>query len=412
VTRRRGTAAIALVAALAAVAGGVAAVGIGTAAGWLGGGETIVLESADVGAPQGQAIPAADGPAPLPGDPFDPEAVYRARSAGVVTIYALFPGHGEGEATAQAQGSGFVASADGYILTNSHVITTAGEESATAGVLAAEEIYVEFRDGDRVAAEIVGWDVFNDVGLVRVDPTAHDLAPLPLGDSGEVAVGEPVAAIGSPFGQVSSLTVGVVSATQRAVDSLTSEYSVVDAIQTDAPINRGNSGGPLFNARGEVIGVNAQIRSDSGSSEGVGFAIPINSARRSMEQLVESGHVRYAWVGISTQTVTPSMARVLDLGVDGGAAIQTVVAGSPAERAGLRAGTEEIFLQGFGFLRGGDVVVAIDGQEVASTEDLIRVVAGRLFPGQTAQFGILRDGALLTVEVLLGDRPANPDAGR
>jgi S1-C subfamily serine protease len=136
-----------------------------------------------------------------------------------------------------------------------------------------------------VPARIVGWDLFTDIGVVKVDPDEHRLAPVPLGDSSVGFVGEPVAAIGSPFGQQSSLAVGVVSATERAVDSLTSAYSVIDVIQTDAPINPGNSGGPLFNARGEVIGINAQIRSDSGNAEGVGFAIPINSARRSLDQL-------------------------------------------------------------------------------------------------------------------------------
>ena len=141
---------------------------------------------------------------------------------------------------------------------------------------AATEVYVEFADGDRVGAEIVGWDLFYDVGLLKVRPAEHALVVVPLGDSADVVVGEPVAAIGSPFGQAGSLAVGVVAATRRSVESLTSGYSVIDAIQIDAPINRGNSGGPLFNALGEVIGINAQIRSESGNAEGVGFAIPIN----------------------------------------------------------------------------------------------------------------------------------------
>ena len=150
----------------------------------------------------------------------------------------------------------------------------------------ADRVYVEYQDLDRVPARVVGWDVFDDVALIQVDPQDHALAPVPLGDSSAVAVGEPVAAIGSPFGQEDSLGVGVVSATHRSIESLTSKYSLVDAIQTDAPINHGNSGGPLFDARGRVIGINAQIRSDSGTAEGVGFAVPIDSARRSMEQLV------------------------------------------------------------------------------------------------------------------------------
>ncbi len=171
-----------------------------------------------------------------------------------------------------------------------------------------------FRSGERVSAEVVGFDPFDDVGLLKVDPAEQRLDPVPLGDSSSVVVGDPVAAIGSPFGQTTSLSVGVVSATERSIASLTSTFDLVDAIQTDTPINRGNSGGPLFDARGRVIGINAQIRSDSGTAEGVGFAVPINSAKRSMEQLIATGEVRYAWVGVSTQTVTPAMAEQLGLG--------------------------------------------------------------------------------------------------
>ena len=149
------------------------------------------------------------------------------------------------------------------MLTNSHVITTAGEADETQTPEAAARVYVQYRDGERVAAKIIGWDLYDDVGLLKVDPANHAVSPVPLGDSAAVVVGEPVAAIGSPFGQQSSLSVGVVSATERSIDSLTSSYDLIDAIQTDAPINRGNSGGPMFNARGEVIGINAQIRSES-----------------------------------------------------------------------------------------------------------------------------------------------------
>ena len=235
---------------------------------------------------------------------------------------------------------------------------------------------------------------------------------MPLGDSAAVVVGEPVAAIGSPFGQSTSLAVGVVSATERSVESLTSAYNLVDAIQTDAPINRGNSGGPLFNSLGEVIGINAQIRSDSGNAEGVGFAVPINSARRSMEQLIETGQVRYAWLGVATTTLTPSVARELGLSSLHGAAIESVVPGSPAEQAGLRGGNETVRVEGADIRAGGDVVVAVNGARVASSEDLVRIVAGRLFPGQTARFTILRGGERVIVPVELAERPANPDTQR
>jgi S1-C subfamily serine protease len=402
---------LALLVGLSALGGGAAAVAVGKAVGWLDGGETVVLQAAALPSPPEPAQEVA-ATRPLAGDTFDPALIYRERSQGAVTIYTLFPGPSDGAPDVEAQGSGFVVSPDGYILTNSHVITTSGETVSPEAIEVATDVFVEFSDGARVSAEIVGWDLFDDVGLLRVDPDEHVLASVPLGDSSRVVVGEPVAAIGSPFGQVGSLAVGVVSATERAVASLTSTYSVVDAIQIDAPINRGNSGGPLFNARGEVIGINAQIRTETGNAEGVGFAIPINAAKRSMEQLIESGKVRYAWVGITTQTLTASLASELGLEVEGGAAIQAVIPGSPAAAAGLRAGTEAVFVEGVEFLDGGDIVVAIDGEEVASTEDLIRIVAGRLFPGQTAELTVLREGERIRIGVLLADRPLNPDVGR
>jgi S1-C subfamily serine protease len=405
--RRSSRKLLAVVAIGAALLGGLAALGIGKAAGWLDGDETVVVQRVEGGDGDATATPASARP--LTGDRFDPAAIYELRSPGVVTIHALFGGGDE--SAAESQGSGFVADPAGYILTNSHVITSAGQGEPGAAVVAASEVYVEFQDGNRVPARIVGWDLFSDVGLLKVDPGEHALEVVPLGNSSKVVVGEPVAAIGSPFGQASSLAVGVVSATERSVSSLTSSYNVVDAIQTDAPINRGNSGGPLFNAAGEVIGINAQIRSDSGNAEGVGFAIPINTAGRSMEQLIATGRVRYAWVGISSQTLTPSLAEELDYPVEAGAAIQSVIPGGPAEAAGLLGGSDTIVLDGLQFERGGDVVVAINGTPVRTSEELGRIVAGELFPGETAQFTVIRDGERLTVPIELADRPGDSDLG-
>lgn len=397
-----GRPALALIVVACAVAGGAAALAIGAAAGWVGA-DTIVVERAVPGrASRGQAVPTSAKP--LQGDAFDPARLYDARADGVVTILALFPGHGTDNATAQAQGSGFVVSANGTILTNSHVITTAGEVAPGEQVEPATQVYVEFADGDRAAATIVGWDPFSDVGVLRVDPAAHALAAVPLGDSDSVRVGEPVAAIGSPFGQAGSLSVGVVSAVGRSIDSLTSRYDIADAIQVDAPINRGNSGGPLFNARGEVIGINAQIRSESGNAEGVGFAVPINTAARALQQLLETGEVHYAWIGVKTQTLTASIAAELGLGVQRGAAVDCVVPGSPAERSGLRGADRSTMVDGREFAVGGDVVVAIDGQIVATSEDVSRAVAGLLFPGKPSTFAIVRDGERLEVEVVPADR--------
>jgi S1-C subfamily serine protease len=396
---------------VSAVLGGAVALSLGKAVGW------VDDDAADpatvlVPAPDG-ATPAADrveseAARPLLGNGFDASEIYSKRANGVVTIFALFGDAREAAPGSAAQGSGFVVSEDGYVLTNSHVVTTAGEGAPTEAPESAGTVYVQFRDGERVPAEVVGWDVYDDVGLLKLDPDDHPVSPVPLGDSGDVVVGEPVAAIGSPFGQESSLSVGVVSATQRSIGSLTSGYNLVDAIQTDAPINRGNSGGPMFNARGQVIGINAQIRSESGTAEGVGFAIPINAARRSMEQLIQSGRVRYAWLGVTTQTVTPRMADALGFGADAGAAVQEVVEESPAARAGLRGGGRERDFEGVPIQTGGDLIVAIDGMPVSSAEDVVRAITQRLLPGQSVELTILRGNLRRTVTVVLGERPTTP----
>jgi S1-C subfamily serine protease len=340
---------------------------------------------------------------------FDAARIYADRSSGVVTIYAFFgPVTNEDEAPA-AQGSGFVVSPQGHVLTNSHVITTAGE-GAGGDVRAASEVYVRFGDGDRVAAKVVGWDIFDDVGVLQVDPREHALAPVPLGDSSTVVVGEPVAAIGSPFGKENSLAVGVVSATNRSIESLTSVYELAGAIQTDAPINKGNSGGPLFDARGRVIGINAQIRSQSGNGEGVGFAVPINAAKRSMRQLLATGHVTYSYVGIQTEDLTPSIARQFGDSVERGAMIAEVRVGSPGDKAGLRGATERRFFRGESVSRGGDIVVAIGGVPVRGADDLIRIIAERYAPGETATFTVVRGRETKKMRVVLGERPARPSA--
>jgi S1-C subfamily serine protease len=334
----------------------------------------------------------------VPPSAFDPAALYAARSNGVVTIYANLGADGS------AQGSGFVVDGDGLILTNAHVITNVAESRTVRG---ASAVYVEFSDGDRVRAEIIGWDLFSDVGVVRVSRSDHGLSPVPLGNSAQVVVGEPVAAIGSPFGQQTSLSVGVVSATGRSIDSLTSGFAVANAIQVDAPINRGNSGGPLFDAAGRVIGINAQIESTSGTNEGVGFAIPINVARRSLDQLVRTGKVRYAYIGIRTQDVTPGISRAFKLGARRGALVTRVDDGTPAARAGLRGGTRTEVYNGLDVTLGGDVIVAIGAAPVLGTDDVSRIVSTELLPGQTVTFTVLRGGTKRTkVDVTLGERPA------
>jgi S1-C subfamily serine protease len=381
---------------------------VGFAFDWIaaGGTETVVVETTV--RDESVAVPSPLAAKPLPGNAFDPARIYAARAHGVVTIFSLFDDQTATGAT--GQGSGFVVSPEGYILTNSHVITNAGEGAEGTAVRAADEVFVEFSDGDAVAARVVGWDVFDDVALLKVEPGAHALSPLPLGDSAKVRVGEPVAAIGSPFGAESSLAVGVVSATKRSIAALTSRYQLVDAIQTDAPINRGNSGGPLLDAGGRVIGINAQIRSDTGLSQGVGFAVPVNAAKRSMKELIEKGEVSYAFVGISTDDLTPALGRHLRLAARRGALIAEVPAG-PARRAGMRGGTRRIVFQGREVTVGGDVVVAVGGRPVRSGDDLVRIVTNDLRPGETAVFTVVRGSRRLDLRVTVGERPIAPPGG-
>jgi 2-alkenal reductase len=403
---------LAVVAIVCALLGSGLALTFAKATGWLGDGQTdtVVLTQA-APLPASNNVGEEDTARPLVGNEFDPAQIYRARATGVVTIVAYFGAQEPASLGDAAQGSGFVVSGEGYILTNSHVITTAGEAPGETPE-PASTVFVVFKDEERVPARIVGWDIYDDVGLIKVDPVAHPLSPVPLGDSSHVVVGEPVAAIGSPFGNESSLAVGVVSATERAINSLTSAYELVDAIQTDAPINRGNSGGPMFDSRGRVIGINAQIRSESGNAEGVGFAVPINSAKRSMSQLIKNGKVRYAWLGVSTQTVTPKLAAHFGLAAPRGAAIQTLIDESPAANAGLRPGGAEEDYLGIRFRPGGDLIIAIDGTPVESAEDVVRAVTERLRPGQKTRLTILRGKDRMVVEVVLGERPANPPGDR
>ena len=336
---------------------------------------------------------------------FDPASIYDRLSPGVVTILSLFGGGtslledgGEG-----GQGSGFVVDGNGYIATNAHVVTTdRGDETERA-----EQVFVEFSDGNRVAARIVGHDPNADVALLKVEPEGLSLTPLRLGESESIAVGEPVAAIGSPFGERQSLSTGVISALDRTIQSLT-QFEIGDAIQTDAPINPGNSGGPLLDAEGRVIGINAQIKSQSGGGEGVGFAIPVDAVRRSLRELRQKGRVDYGYLGVETLTVWPQLAERLDLGVETGALVQEVVDGSPAEEAGIEAGTDEISFQGqTEIATGGDLIVGVDGEELTREHDLADEISAHS-TGERVRLTLLRDGARRTVRVELGRRPARP----
>ncbi len=330
---------------------------------------------------------------------LDAEGIYAREAPGVVTVFTAGK---DGESG--GLGSGFVLNGRGEIATNAHVVTE-GERDPKV----VDEVYVEFADGNRVSARIKGFDPDADVALIKVDPTGLDLHPLPLGDSDKVRVGASVAAIGSPFGERQSMSVGIVSATDRDVQSLT-KFRIAGAIQTDAAINPGNSGGPLVDARGRVLGLNQQIESESGTSAGVGFAVPIDLAKRSIAQLREQGHVDYAYLGVSTVDVYPQLAEKFDLAVKKGAWVQTVTDDGPAQAAGLKAGSEadEERFQAQSVIPGGDVIVRIAGRDVSEPTALAGVVA-RLSPGETVPVVVYRGGKKRTVQVKLAKRP--DDAG-
>jgi 2-alkenal reductase len=392
---------VATLALVAAIVGGAAALVVAKSAGWLHGRTTTTVVVRQPAPSTGSAQPVIAA-RPLLGNGFQPAQIYRSRSPGVVTVISYFASP-DGSA---GQGSGFVASANGTVLTSAHVITSAGQGQGGKAV-AARRVYVEFADGDRVQARVVGFDLFDDVGVLQVDPAAHPVAPVPLGDSDRVVVGQPVAAIGSPFGNVDSLSVGVVSAIRRSIPSLTSRYNLVDAIQTDAPINHGNSGGPLFDARGRVIGINAQIRSSGSAAgfEGVGFAVPIDSAKRSLAQLRANGKVEYAYVGITTESLTPSIARQFGYATRQGALIDVVNPGSAGAKAGLHGSSRNVVYEGLDVAVGGDAIVAIDGIPVHQASDVVRIVTQRLLPGERATFTVVRGTHRREVPVLLTERP-------
>jgi S1-C subfamily serine protease len=244
-----------------------------------------------------------------------------------------------------------------------------------------------------------------------VEPRGLSLRVLPLGSSNDLKVGAPVAAIGSPFDEPQSLSVGVISALNRSIESLTG-FSIAGAIQTDAAINHGNSGGPLVNARGEVVGINSQIRSTGGGGEGVGFAVPVDTVKRSLTQLREHGTVAYAYLGISSVPVYPQLGRRFSLGTTKGAWIQDVVDGGPAARAGLHGGDGQTTrFQAQRFATGGDVIVAVAGHEIRAPDD-VATALGPLHPGQRIRVEYVRAGARRSVELALGSRPAGGSTPR
>jgi S1-C subfamily serine protease len=293
----------------------------------------------------------------------------------------------------EGAGSGFVIDPRGYILTNFHVVQ------------GAQSIEVVLGDQSRYPAKFVGADQRNDVALIKIDPKGKQLAALPLGDSSLLQVGQKVLAIGNPFGFQSTLTTGVVSAIGRTVQTSQSTF-IDEAIQTDAAINRGNSGGPLINTHGEAIGINSAIYTPTGTTAGIGFAIPINTAKAIAHDLMTDGRVHRAFLGVETLPVAGWLSEALDLPVQDGLLIETVTRGGPAAAAGLHGG-DRVALAGMRRIAiGGDVIVAVDGQKVSNQFDL-NVILNRKRPGDTANVTVYRGGKKMDIPVKLGERTGN-----
>jgi len=352
----------------------------------------------------GDPGPGEGSSSPVDGQParsaalFDPGRIYRDSIGGVVSVRTVYYQPGLLGARG-ASGSGFVLSRDGEVITNAHVIS----QETGDGWKPAGRIFVEFSTGDVLPARVVGTDPFSDVGLLRVDPAHVKMMPLPLGDSEKVTVGEPVAVIGSPFGEDQTLTTGVVSQVGRSVKSLT-DFEIQDAIQTDASINPGNSGGPMLDSDGKLITISQQMTTGSGASDGVGFGVPVNAIRRSAEQIRDRGEVSYAYIGLTTEPLYPQLAEKLGLPVKSGAMVSAVIPGGPADGSGLRAGGRDFDFQGDRFVTGGDVIVKAAGTRVEDPTDLGRAIS-RQEPGDRIPIEVVRDGQIRTVEVELGRRP-------
>ena len=327
-----------------------------------------------------------------------PAQIYDKYSAGVVEVLSTFNNvsstspYGQSSSSAQALGSGFVVSTDGSILTNAHVVSDNGTTADSVKVVFKTQ---DGSDTTTVAATVVGVDETSDVALLKVDPAkAPALDPLPLGDSSAVQVGEAVVAIGNPLGYDFSVTSGIVSATNRNLQSPNGSV-IPNGIQTDAAINEGNSGGPLIDASGHVIGINEQIASQSGGNQGLGFAVPINTAVNVMKQLEATGEVTYVYLGVQGQTITSDIAGALGLSQNEGVLVAAISDGSPAAKAGIKGGSQQTDLQGQLYVVGGDVITAMDGETLAGMDELGAAIMKHK-PGDTVTLTVVSGGKTRT----------------
>jgi S1-C subfamily serine protease len=290
-------------------------------------------------------------------------------------------------------GSGFVYDNLGHIITNAHVVDGASKATVT------------FLDGSQYDAEIIGKDKFTDIAVIKVNEKPRLLHPLQIGDSSQLHVGEPVAAIGNPFGLSGSMTSGIVSQMGRLLPSQDSGFSIPDVIQTDAAINPGNSGGPLLNMKGQVVGINTAIQSISGGNTGIGFAVPSNTAIKIVPSLIEDGEYHHPWIGISGRDIDPDLAKVLELKDAKGFLIITVVDGSPADKAGLKGMTATQVIGGKEYPADGDIIISVDDKEVRKISDILIHLQREKSVGDTMVLGVLRDGEFMHISLELVERP-------
>ena len=289
-------------------------------------------------------------------------------------------------------GSGFVFDKKGHIITNSHVVKD------------AKKVVVTFLDGRSYNAEVIGFDKFTDIGVIKVNADLSLLKPLAIGDSANLKVGEPIAAIGNPFGLSGSMTSGIVSQLGRLLP-LGAGYSIPDVIQTDAAINPGNSGGPLLNMRGEIVGINTAIQSATGEFTGVGFAVPSQTIAKIVPTLIENGEYHHPWIGISGRDIDPDLAKVLDLNDAVGFLVITVVENSPASKAGMHGSNETVEIDGVKYPLGGDIILSVDGKQVRKIDDILVHLQRAKSIGDEMNLEILRDGRTTNITITLEERP-------
>jgi S1-C subfamily serine protease len=378
---------LALVAA-AALGGGVAVGAVALLGGLEGGVTTVVTETA--------GSEATETTTTTPARWMSAGEIYEHAAPGVVQITSTSNVGGViGEDS--ALGSGFVVDQSGHIVTNYHVIED------------ASQIRVSFSNQDTVVARLVGSDPTTDLAVLQVEASANALTPLPLGNSDKVRVGDPVVAIGNPFGLDRTATAGIVSALQREITSPDPKFAIDHVIQTDAPINRGNSGGPLINVRGQVIGVNTQIETGGAAGNvGIGFAVPSNTVKDVVAQILQTGRAEHAYLGVRGNTIDAELARTYNLPVRAGVLVEEVLPNTGASDAALRPGDTEVVLAGVTYRLGGDIIVAIDDTSVVNPQELRDAIAAHE-PGDEVKLTIYRDGKRSSVTVTLGRRPLSPD---